>query len=366
MNEKDTGNGSWPKHIRVTLTSGTVIKTVLFLIFLALIYYIKDIVLVVLAAIVIASAVEPATHWFGKNRIPRLPAVIIIYLVIGLLLAAFFVFFLPLVINDTFTYLNNIPENINIADLWSPIQDFGLSATQQTVSTLPDQSFSIKSILETIKSTVSGGGGGAFKTATFIFGGVLSFILMIVLSFYLAVQEDGVGNFLKIITPVRHHDYVINLWKRSQRKIGYWMQGQLLLGLIVGVLVYLGLTILGVEHALILATIAAVFELIPIFGPILAAVPAVLIGFVDGGVTQIILIIGLYLIIQQFENHLLYPLVVRKIVGISPIVVILALVIGAKLAGFLGAILAVPIASAFMEWIDDIEKEKKAATNLLQ
>lgn len=359
-------NGYDGRNFNINITSGTVIKTILIILCVALLYYIKDIVLVVLAAVVIASAVEPVAHWFAKRKIRRLPAVIGIYVLLGLLFAAFFILFLPLVLNDTFSYLNNIPENINISDLWSPIQDFGLAATSHVASTLPDKSFSIKDIIETLKATISGSGGGAFKTATFIFGGVLSFILMIVLSFYLAVQEDGVGNFLRIVTPIRHHEYIISFWKRSQRKIGYWMQGQLLLGLIVGVLVYLGLMILGIQHALILATIAALFELIPIFGPILSAVPAVLIGLVDGGVTQVILIIGLYLIIHQFENHLLYPLVVRKIVGISPIVVILALVIGAKLAGFLGAILAVPIASALMELIEDIEKKKKAATTWMQ
>src|SRR4051812_14141538 len=116
--------------------------------------------------------------------------------------------------------------------------------------------------------------------------------------------------------------------------------------------------IIGIKHALLLAAIAAVFELIPVFGPILSAVPAVLLALVDGGTTQAFLVIGLYLIIHQFENHLLYPLVVRKIVGISPMVVILALVIGAKLAGFLGILLSVPIAAAVMEWVDDIEKHK--------
>ena len=173
------------------------------------------------------------------------------------------------------------------------------------------------------------------------------------------MKEDGVSNFLKIISPIKHHAYIIDLWKRSQRKIGYWMQGQLLLGLIVGILVYLGLMIIGIKHALFLASVAVIFELIPIFGPILAAVPAILIALTNGSVTFGLLVAGLYLIIHQFENHLLYPFVVRKIIGISPIIVILALVIGAKLAGFLGAILAVPIASAFMEWIDDIERDKK-------
>ena len=85
------------------------------------------------------------------------------------------------------------------------------------------------------------------NTISAVFGGVLSFVLIVVLSFYLAVQEDGVSNFLKVITPLKNEKYIISLWKRSQKKIGYWMQGQILLGVIVGVLIYLGLTILGVK-----------------------------------------------------------------------------------------------------------------------
>ncbi|MDP3962550.1 MAG: AI-2E family transporter, partial [bacterium] len=264
------------RSINVTITSGTILKSVLLICLVAALYYIKDIVLVVLAAIVIASAVEPATNWCGKYRIRRLPAVIGIYLLLGLLLALFFLFFLPLVFNDVITYLNNLPEYINFSDLWDPLREFGLFSSSQAVDSLSERSFSIKQFVDASKYIIAGTGAGAFKTASFIFGGALSFILMIVLSFYLAVQEDGVGSFLKIVSPVKHHEYIINLWKRSQRKIGYWMQGQLLLGVIVGVLVYLGLMILGVKHALLLASIAAIFEIIPIFGPILAAVPAVL------------------------------------------------------------------------------------------
>ncbi len=331
------------RDTRITITSGTVVRTLLILILVAFLYYIRDIVLVVLVAIVIASAIEPAARWCGRRKIRRLPAIIGIYVIVALALAGLFVFFVPSLLSEALTYLNNLPDSINFAD----------------------STFSIKDFIETTKYAISGTGAGAFRTASFIFGGALSFILMIVLSFYLAVQEDGVGSFLKIVSPVRHHDYVINLWKRSQKKIGYWMQGQMLLGLIVGILVYLGLMVLGIKHALLLASIAAVFELIPIFGPILSAVPAVLIALVNSGVTQGLLVIGLYLIIHQFENHLLYPLVVRKIVGISPMVVILALVIGLKLAGVLGAILAVPISSALMEWIDDIEKGKREASTVI-
>jgi len=183
-------------------------------------------------------------------------------------------------------------------------------------------------------------------------------VLIVVLSFYLAVQEDGVSNFLKVITPLKNEKYIISLWKRSQKKIGYWMQGQILLGLIVGVLLYLGLTILGVKNALLLSVFAAFFEIIPLFGPVIAAIPAVLLSFADGGLTAGLLVVGLYLIIQQFENHLIYPLVVKKVVGVSPIMVILALVIGYKLAGFLGVLLSVPIAAAITEYFRDVVEGK--------
>jgi predicted PurR-regulated permease PerM len=181
---------------------------------------------------------------------------------------------------------------------------------------------------------------------------------MVVMSFYLAVEEDGVGKFLKIITPLKHEKYVISLWKRSQKKIGLWMQGQLILAVIIGMLVYLGLMLLGVKNALLLAFLAASFEIIPLFGPILASIPAITISFVDGGFTSALIVAGFYIIVHQFENQLIYPLVVKKVVGVSPIVSILALVAGWQLAGFLGLILSVPIASVMIEFFEDLERNK--------
>ena len=172
------------------------------------------------------------------------------------------------------------------------------------------------------------------------------------------MQETGVDDFLRLVTPTSHQAYVLNLWKRSQLKIGKWMQGQLILGVIVGVLLYLGLTILGIPNALVLAVLAAVFELIPVFGQIMAAIPAVAIGFVGGGVKGALLVAGLYILVQQFEAHLIYPVVVKKVVGVPPLMVILSLIVGAKLAGFLGILLSVPIAGAIQELVADVDRRK--------
>ena len=195
-----------------------------------------------------------------------------------------------------------------------------------------------------------------------VFGGALSFILVIVISFYLAVQEKGIHNFLKVVTPFKHEKYIIDLWDRSQKKIGRWMQGQIILALIVGILVFLGLTILGIENALLLSVLAASFEIIPLIGPVLSSIPAIAIAFLDGGITLSLMVIGLYIIIQQFENHLIYPLVVKKVVGVPALVVIIALIIGAKLAGILGILLSVPLAAVVMEYASDLDARKKNCT----
>jgi len=342
----------------VTINTTTIFRFFLIAILLVAIYYLFDIFIVLMAAVVIASALEPVIRKLKKYRIHRVVAVVGIYLLLGVIFAVTVLFFFPLIANDLVAFLNTVPHNISFEDILGPIRDFGLKIGPLSED-LSSRMIPISEFIKNIQTMVIGS-GGAFKATSMIFGGLLSFILIVVLSFYLAVKEDGLDDFLRIITPVKRHDYIIDLWKRSQRKIGYWLQGQVLLGIIIGVLVYIILSIVGIPHALVLAVLAGLLEIIPIFGPIISAVPAVLIAFNTAGVGKGMLVIILYLMVHQFENHLFYPLVVRKVVGISPIIIILALVVGAKIAGILGALVAVPLSAAFMEYINDIEKDKKA------
>ncbi|MFA6095530.1 MAG: AI-2E family transporter, partial [Candidatus Paceibacterota bacterium] len=237
----------------------------------------------------------------------------------------------------------------------------GIEQSRSVVQTTAS-SDSVQGIVTSINDTLSRTSSGFIQLAGSIFGGVLGFVLIAVLSFYLTVQEDGVEKFLRIVTPLSKERYVIDLWKRTQKKIGLWMQGQLVLAILVGVLVYLGLTVLGVRNALLFAALAALLEIIPLFGPIIAAIPAVATAYTDGGASLGLLVVGLYLIIHQFENHLIYPLVVTKIVGVPPILVILSLLVGWKLAGFLGIILSVPASAMLVEMLDDVQKRKTTSS----
>lgn len=348
------------KHFTFNITSGAILKVLSFAILFAALYYMRDLVLVVLTAVVIASAIEPVILFFKKYKINRLLSVILVYLIFVIFVAGASYIFLPTLIADVSNFLTSLPQYIDKISLWNPLKEDIFSQNNSVVKELGlGQPLSLRELGVTFSESLNNPQEAILNTLSSIFGGFLSLVLIAVLSFYLAVQEDGVAIFLRIITPLKYEKYVIGLWKRSQLKIGLWMQGQILLGAIVAILVYLGLMIIGVPNALLLALLSFVFEIIPVFGPILAAIPAVLMGL-SSGLSVGLFVLGLYLIIQQFENHLIYPLVVKKIVGIPPIMVILALIIGAKLAGFLGIILSVPIASVIVEYIDDIQKDKLA------
>ncbi|HVM73313.1 MAG TPA: AI-2E family transporter [Candidatus Paceibacterota bacterium] len=340
------------RHFSISITTGTVTKTILSLLLVGFIYALRSIVLDVLTAIVIASAIEPGIGFLRKRKIPRTIAVILLYLFLLSVFFVIFYFFLPSLFGDIANFINALPGYIQTLNATGALDQYTNLLGLPALSTV-----SSASIVTNIHAALNiGVVNDGFSTATRIFGGLFSFILIVIFSFYFAVLETGVDDFLRIIVPKTHHEYILGLWRRSQHKIGLWMQGQLLLALIMGVLVFLGLTILGVPDALVLATIAGCFEIIPVFGPTLSAVPAVAVAFGSGGISLGILTIALYVIAQQFENYLIYPLVVTRVVGVPPLLVILALIVGGEFAGFLGIILSVPIAATIQEFVRDLER----------
>ena len=241
------------KNVNITISSGTIIKSILFVLLIAALFFLKDLVLIVMTAIVIASAIEPITKWFISYKFPRVAAVLLVYIIVVSSFLSIFYFFIPPLLEEASNFLAFLPKYTNL---------FDLSGTFGSTLSNPEsivQSFSLRDALSNIQSSFTNVSEGFLKSVSMVFGGALSFVLIIVFSFYFAVQETGIDDFLRVVTPVKHQSYILDLWKRSQFKIGRWMQGQLILALIVGVLVYIGLTILDVRYALLLAVLAAVF-----------------------------------------------------------------------------------------------------------
>jgi len=336
------------KHqVEFTVSTQTVVKILAILFLAFFIYYIRDVILIFLTSVVIASAIEPGTQWLVQRRVPRILSVVIIYVIVVTLFALVAYFIVPPFLRDLGQFINTIPDYL---------QQINVGRSDAIA-----QSNSLAQTVQNIASSLSSASGSIIGTLSAVFGGALSFIFILVISFYLAVREGGIEDFLRVVTPFKHEKYVISLWQRTQLKIGRWMQGQLVLALIVGVLVYIGLTLLGIQNALLLAFIAMVFEIIPAFGQIIGAIPGILIAVLQGGLPLGLIVLLMYVIVQQIEGHIIYPLVVKKLVDIHPIIVIIALIIGAKIGGFLGILLSVPVAAALGEYLSDVNERRIAA-----
>jgi len=340
--------------INISITAGSVINILLVLLGAYVIFVLRELLLLVLTAVVLASAIEPGVEFFKKRlRLHRVLSVILMYLLVFGSIFIGIYYFVPPVLDEAQSFIALLPQYLDTVELPTSIGNAGFIGAE-TVTAKSSLLESLLSLQESFADT----GEGIVRLLATVFGGIFSLFLTIVLSFYFAVRDAGIDDFLKIVTPIKHQDYVLDLWRRSQRKIGLWMQGQLMLSLIIGILVYLGLMILGVPYALLLAVFAAVLELIPVFGSIIAAIPGVLVAFVDGGATLALIVGGLFLVVNQFQGNLIYPLVVKKVIGVPPLLVILAIIAGGQLAGVIGVILAVPIAAGIQELVHDFQQKR--------
>jgi predicted PurR-regulated permease PerM len=344
------------KNLHVSVSTNTLIKILLLGVLVFAIIKLFNVILVILIAIVIASFVESAVKKLKRYIKNRTFSVLLIYITtLGILIGLLSVF-MSVFINEMSALVSSLSQYIPNSSILNTFQPDTISGAKDVVSNISHNA-SLGEVITSTQALINGFSGGFMDVFGGAFGGLLNFFFIIIISFYLSITEKGIENFLRIITPSKSEEYIIGLWQRTEQKIGRWVQGQMLLGLIIGILAYLGLTILGVKYSLVLAILTAFCELVP-FGIFLAMVPVTLFGYLDGGVTMALLSLGLYLLLHQFENYLIYPLIVKKVIGISPLVVILSIIIGAELAGFLGVILAIPTAVCLLEFLDDLEKKK--------
>jgi len=341
---------------RTNISTSTMVRFVLVILFFYLIWFLRDLTLVVLTSIVIASFMESAVPFLKRIKLGRVFGLVILYVICVSVLALCFYLFAPLLVSEVYNLSFVLSEYAPGVDFLNYFQNEAFSGAKDLIPGLFNN-FTVNGLLETSSAFLSTLSGSFFTTLSVAFGSIFNFFMIIIISFYLSVQERGIENFLRIILPNKYEDYVVDLWDRSQKKIALWVKGQLMLGLIVGVLVYLLLSLLGVQYALLLAIIAGVMEIVP-YGIWVALIPALSFSYISGGFGGAVVVFAVYMVVHQFEVFLLSPLLIGNVVGLSPLVVILSLLIGFELAGFWGIILAIPVAVVLMEYMSDLEKEK--------
>lgn len=310
-----------------------------------LLYMVRNILAVLIFAIIIASALEPLISYAEKKKVPRLLSLIAIYLLFFVFFAAFLYIILPLLLDQ----FREFSQNYAVY--------FGkLEEVAGTITFLPGLSGNVHELLsqltEQIPSFTS-----LISYASSIFGGIISFVVVLVVSFYLSLSRSALDDFLKSVLPPHFEAYIHELWIRAQIKMGRWLQAQILLSFIMALIVGIGLWILGVNYAFLIAVATAVLEIVPFVGPIVAGGLAVILALSQSSILGLWTLI-FFIVAQQLENHILVPLLIKKLVGLNPITVILAILVGAKLGGILGILLAVPIASVIDEFFSDLVKRK--------
>lgn len=340
----------------MSISTGTIIRFFLIALGIFLIWFLRDLILVMLTAIIIASFVESAVPYFQKIKINRILGVVVLYVTSIVFLALLFYLFTPLLMTEIYNFSVFLSTYIPDSSIINYFKNDAFGGAKDILTNL-SHSLSLTTLLSTSRAFITNLSGGFFQVLSVAFGSIFNVILIVLISFYLSIQEKGIENFLRIILPIEYEEYAVDLWERSRRKIALWMKGQMLLGVLIAILTYLMLSIMGIPYALLLAIIAGVMELVP-YGILVALVPAISFSYLYGGISSALMVTGAYIILHQFEVFLFAPLIIKSVVGLSPLVVILAALVGFELGGFWGLVLAIPVAVFLMELLGDIEKKK--------
>ena len=336
-----------PAVLRISISG--VIKVVLVFVAIYFIFLIRDVIAIVFISLVFASALDPWVDSLQRRGFPRILGIILIYAVLIGVISLTVILFVPLVADQVGQFTQKFPS------LYQRIVsgfNLGDSTADQTVISGIQQS------LNTLNQTLVKATGSIFAGAVSIFGGFFTLLGILVLTFYMTLQEHGIKKFMQSIAPSRLQPYLMELLNRIQHRLGLWLRGQLILSLIIGVMTFIGLSILGVNFAVVLSLIAGITEFVPIAGPIIGAVPAVLVAFTQSPLKALLVII-LYIIVQQLENNLIVPKVMQKVTGLNPVVVIVVMLVGAKLAGITGVILAIPVTIIANAILEDVWKDRQ-------
>jgi predicted PurR-regulated permease PerM len=304
---------------------------------LGFLFVIRKVLLLLYVSTLLAIGFSPAVRWIerqrltSRRRLPRWAAILVLYVGFLLLITILLLIVIP-------------PLARQLNELWQRLPEYEDQFQQMLIRTgVIDHPWTGSELLQNIKSPGVALAGilGALRG---VIGMFAALVTVLVLPYYLLVEAKWLQSLLlRLAAPERRQD-VARLTRDVTLKVGAWLNGQILLSGVIGISSAIGLWILGVPYFYVLGLIAGIGEFVPIVGPIVASVPAILMGFTVSLKTG--LLVAAYFLIQQIiENNVLVPRIMERQVGVSAVTIIVALLIGGELLGVIGAILAVPTAA---------------------
>lgn len=334
------------KNLTIEISPKTIFTTIVILVFLMVAWRLRGIIFALIISIILMSGFSPLVGWFENKGLNKVVAVALTYiLAIGALGLILFMILPPLIL-QTREFFQNLPFYVTTAS--ESLNTSGISAiNSEDVANI--LSARIGEVLDEVLGLILG-----------VFTGFLTFVTVAVFTFYLLLEKDKIKRNIFRFFPHLPKQRVTSLVHKIDEKLGAWLRGQFVLMIIIGVTTWIGLSLLRIQFALPLAVLAGLLEIVAIIGPIIAAIPAIVIALVQyGSPIPALGVAALYILVQQFENTLIVPKVMERAVGVHPLAIILALLIGGSLFGIIGAVLAVPIAATVQVVIEDIHEHSK-------
>lgn len=345
------------KKIKVDISSSGILAIISVIIGGWFLYQLRDIVGLVFVAIFLAAAIRPLIDWCYNKGLPRWFSMIIVYLTFFLIITIIISVLAP-------------PISHQLNDIAMKFPQYYGQINEKLISMQKENSnFNLTNFTNLIGDISGKAGKGLFSVLSGIFGGVVYLIIVFVIIFYMSVEEDAIKKIVESIVPEKYSDEITRLLYKIQNKLGQWLRSVMLLGCIIAILTFFILLPVMPKYALILALFAGLLEFIPYLGPFLSAIPAIFLAFNFGSLFIVVYVIITYIIIQQFENQLIVPQVMKRTVGLHPIVSIIAMMVGAKIGGSIlgasllgaavGVLLSLPVAITIFEIIDYFVNKKK-------
>lgn len=325
---------------RIDISTSTMLRFLLILLALGFIFFIRDILVLLFMVLIVVAALSPTVDRWSKF-LTRPGAVISILAAVLLVLALVFSLVIPPFITQLQDFGTNLPTYIDFFSEQNATPGFLQTAVQ-----------SLRDNLSALSSQLGNVGSFLLTKTAGVISGVVAVITFFVLTFYLLVEEEGLKKIYKGLLPDEWYEPLSEITRKIAVKLGAWLRGQLILMLSVGLLVFVGLKIIGLPYALTLAVWSGLTEVIPIIGPWVGAVPGVILGLAHSPLTGLLALI-VYVVVQQLENAFLVPRIMSRAVGLNPLIVILAILIGDRLYGILGVLLAVPMAAVISVIVQD-------------
>jgi predicted PurR-regulated permease PerM len=353
-------------NLVIEISSLSVMKSILViigvLVSVYLLYAIGNILILFFLAFFIASALDPLIDWMQMYKIPRALGLLLVYFVVFMLIALLFVLLVP-IIAEQLIGLVGMVNNFILSVSQSPTLDipFGDQIKPYIEELYKAIDFKVvaeqlKDSLQLISSQLLSLGGNLWSILSDLSNGLFNFIILLILVFFMTVDEQSIENFTISIFPRKYSEYVSERLQMIKMKIGEWIRGQLIVSLVAAVITYIGLALAGVEYSLLISLIAGICMIVPVFGRVIAAVISIPIVLNQSPALALFLIIY-YFAISQFENNIIVPLLMNKAVGLSPIVIIFALMVGFQFMNVLGLILAIPIATIIAIFAKDVGRK---------